>query len=232
MQQTDDFADSRRVRPARALAEAGRPLTVRAGPTELVSTETPPAIVREHLAFLRGFLQRPGQVGSVVPSSSLLKSQLVRTARLSGADCVVELGPGTGGTTRALLRAMPSSARLLAIELSPSFHSLVRNQIKDPRLIAQLGSAEHVREHLTAWRLPSPDAIVSGIPFSTMTPDMADRIAAAVTAVLAPGGRFVAYQFRSHVARYLSRHLGEPERQWQLLNVPPVRVFAWTKSVR
>lgn len=232
MQESDDLADSRRARVARTSSEAGQPLAVYAEQTEFVSAETLRAAVREHVAFLRGFLRRPSQVGSVVPSSSLLESQLAKTARLGDASCVVELGPGTGGTTRALLRAMRPDARLLAIELNPSFHALVGTQIKDPRFFVQLGSAEQIREHLAARRLPAPDAIVSGIPFSTMPPDVADRIAAAVTAVLAPGGRFVAYQFRSHVAQFASRHLGEPVRHWQWLNIPPVRVFAWTKPVQ
>jgi hypothetical protein len=53
-----------------------------------------------------------------------------------------------------------------------------------------------------------------------------------VATVLAPGGRLVAYQVRAHVAQYVSPHLGEPVMQWQWLNVPPVRVFTWTRPRR
>jgi hypothetical protein len=56
-----------------------------------------------------------------------------------------------------------------------------------------------------------------------------DRIAQAVAAVLAPAGRFVAYQVRAHVADYASPYLGSPRAQWEVLNIPPVRVFTWTK---
>ena len=180
-------------------------------------------------AFLRGFLQHPDQVGSVIPSSPVLEAHLVRAAQLREARCVVELGPGTGGTTRALLRAMPQQSRLLAIELSPMFHARLRAAIRDPRFAVQLGSAEQIAEHLAARRLPAPDAVISGIPFSTMPADVADRIAASIAAALAPGGRFVAYQVRAHVADYATPYLGEPQRQWQWLNIPPVRVFTWTR---
>jgi phosphatidylethanolamine/phosphatidyl-N-methylethanolamine N-methyltransferase len=58
---------------------------------------------------------------------------------------------------------------------------------------------------------------------------VSDRIAATIAQVLRPGGRFVAYQVRAHVADFVSPYLGEPDRQWEMVNVPPVRVFTWVK---
>lgn len=181
------------------------------------------------LAFLREFLARPRAVASVVPSSLFLEQRVVRAAALAQARCVVELGPGTGGTTRALLRALPPHARLLAIELNPGFCARLRRRIGDPRLAVQEGGAEALTEHLERWRLPAPDAVISGIPFSTLPIEAAQHIAAAIGACLAPGGRFVAYQLRPHVAAYVAPHLGVPLVAWEWRNVPPMRVFRWIK---
>lgn len=186
--------------------------------------------VRDRWEFVKGFVHHPDQVASVVASSARLEAQLVRACQLSGARCVVELGPGTGGTTRALLRGLDAQARLLAIELCPQFLERIGERIHDPRLIAQHGSAEQIADFLAAWDLPPPDVVVSGIPFSTLPPATGQRIAAAIAAVLAPGGRFVAYQLRAHVARAAAPYLGVPICQWQWLNVPPLRVFSWTKA--
>lgn len=185
---------------------------------------------RGALEFLRGFLRHPAQVGSVAPSSARLEQRLVRNARIAEARTVVELGPGTGGTTAALLQAMPAGGRLLAIELDTDFHKHLSQSLHDPRLLLELGSAERLDEILAARRLPAPDAIVSGIPFSTMPPEVADRIAAAIGQVLRPGGRFVAYQVRAHVARFATPYLGAPDKQWEVVNIPPVQVFTWTKA--
>ena len=185
--------------------------------------------MRDDVAFLKGFLRHPEQVGSVIPSSGWLEQRLIRNGRLQQARCVVELGPGTGGTTRAFLDAMRIDATLLAVELNPGFHARI-SAFDDARLIAQLGSAEHIGQFLAARRLPAPDVVLSGIPFSTMPVEVADRIAKAVAEVLAPGGRFVAYQVRAHVADYTTPYLGRPDMQWEWLNVPPVRVFTWTKA--
>ena len=192
----------------------------------------PEAPIRDGAAFLRGFLARPLEVASVAPSSRFLEQQVVRAADLSRAGCVVELGPGTGGTTRALLRGMPPGARLLAIELNPGFCARLHRQIADPRLIVQAGSADSLIAHLAQSHLPAPDVVVSGIPFSTIPPQTAARIADAIASCLAPGGRFVAYQFRPRVADYLRPHLGAPEtlREWR--NLPPMQVFRWVKPGR
>jgi phospholipid N-methyltransferase len=185
--------------------------------------------LRDSFEFLRGFLRNPAQVGSVIPSSRRLEQRLVREARMTEARTVVELGPGTGGTTAAFLKAMPNTARLLAIELDTNFHQHLSETLADPRLTLELGSAERLADYLAAHRLAAPDAIVSGIPFSTMPPEVSDRVAACVAQVLRPGGRFVAYQVRAHVAGFVTPYLGAPQKRWEVVNVPPVRVFTWVK---
>ncbi len=66
----------------------------------------------DRLAFLKGFLREPKGVGSVIPSSRFLERKMVRMAGVAQAESVIELGPGTGGTTRAILAAMPETATL------------------------------------------------------------------------------------------------------------------------
>jgi phospholipid N-methyltransferase len=182
------------------------------------------------LDFLRGFLRNPAQVGSVIPSSPQLEQRLVQCARIPEARTVVELGPGTGGTTRALLDAMAPAAVLLAIELDDDFFQRLQSSLLDPRLLLEHASAEKLGDLLDEHGLPAPDAIVSGIPFSTMPAHVSQAIAASVASVLRPGGRFVAYQVRAHVADFMSPHLGQPDKQWEMVNVPPVRVFTWRKQ--
>lgn len=182
--------------------------------------------------FLKGFLKQPNGVASVIPSSMWLEQRIMRNARPQEARCVVELGPGTGGTTRALLRLMSPQAKLLAIELNPDFHAHVRRVVTDPRLQVECGSAERLAEFLAARRLPAPDVVISGIPFSTMPHEVGDRIAAAVASSLAPGGRFVAYQWAPAVAERTTPHMGPPRREFEPLNIPPMRVYTWVKPAR
>ncbi len=180
--------------------------------------------------FFRGFMRSPEQVGSVIPSSRFMERRITSMAELSEARCVVELGPGTGGTTRAILEAMPPDGRLLTIELDPQFSALLE-EIGDPRLISHIGSASDLGAILDQYGLPAPDAVISGIPFSTMPRDVAASIVSAIGEQLAPGGRFLAYQFRAHVARISEPVLGKPSlTEFELFNIPPMRFYLWRRA--
>ncbi len=182
------------------------------------------------LAFFRGFLTRPKEVGSIIPSSRFMEKRIVKTANLADAKLAIELGPGTGGTTKALLRAMAPDAKLLVIEINPDFVELLKDTIRDPRLIVHHGSAADIPEALRKHDLEHPDVILSGIPFSTMGKKLGLDILRSVYANLPKGGRFVAYQFRDRVES-LGRDVFGPARvQTELLNVPPMRVYRWEKT--
>lgn len=199
------------------------------GATQMPNSKARYPLLRERLTFLQEFLKHPLQIGSVIPSSRFLEQRLLRTAELASARTVVELGSGTGGTTLAILRALPADARLLSIEINPEFHRLV-SAIRDPRLIAHLGSACDLREILAVHGLGAPDAIISGIPFSTMPPDIGSETLAAVAAALPPRGRFVAYQVSNRVAELCHPYLGAGRMELELLNIPPMRVIRWEKQ--
>ena len=180
----------------------------------------------EHIAFLHGFLRRPQQVASVVPSSRFLERRLVSLAGVRGARLVVELGPGTGGTTRAILAALPAGAKLLCIELDPDFAALLARET-DPRLIVEHGSAEDLEAILARHGLGTPDAVISGIPFSIIPATLGSRIIESIRRALAPGGCFLAYQVRGTVAELAEPLFGAPDTTLELRNIPPVRVFRW-----
>jgi phospholipid N-methyltransferase len=181
------------------------------------------------ILFFQGFLKRPGMVGSVIPSSRYLERRIVKEAQLASARLVVELGPGVGGTTRAILRAMPADARLVSIEINPDFVPALR-AIGDPRLVVHEGSAVDLSKILASHGLGAPDVVLSGIPFSTMKPELGRAIVRAIAAALAPGGRFVAYQVRDRVEKLGREVFGPAAVQLELRNVPPMRVYRWEKA--
>jgi phosphatidylethanolamine/phosphatidyl-N-methylethanolamine N-methyltransferase len=185
----------------------------------------------ERLKFLQGFLRRPQQVGSVIPSSRYLERRVIERAGVQNAQMVVELGPGTGGTTRAILRALPKTGKLLCIELNPDFVRVLQRN-PDPRLIVHEGGAQDLEEILESHGLPAPDTVISGIPFSTMSTALGRSIVETVRRVLAPGGRFVAYQVRGRVGDLGRAVFGPARVGLELRNLPPMRVYRWVKEER
>lgn len=179
--------------------------------------------------FIQEFFKHPLQIGSIIPSSRFLERRIVEAAEVASANVVVELGSGTGGTTRAILRTMPQHAKLLSIEINPHFHALV-SSIEDGRLIAHLGSACELKEIVSMYDLDAPNAIVSGIPFSTMSRSAGSQILEAVSSLLARNGHFVAYQVSNRVADLCQPFLGSGRTATELLNIPPMRIFRWDKN--
>jgi len=183
----------------------------------------------DRLVFFQGFLRRPRETASLVPSSRFLERRVAELATVAAADTVVELGPGTGGTTRALLAAMSPHASLLSIEINPDFIPTLR-AIDDDRLTVHHGNAERLAEILRQHALDSADAVVSGIPFSLLQPEARRRVVESIWSVLAPDGRFVAYQICGRIETFARPLFGPAQVAVELRNLPPLRIYAWRKD--
>ena len=194
----------------------------------MTSKKSTRSLLNGRFAFFQEFLKHPFQIGSIIPSSRFLEQRILGASAIASATTVVELGSGTGGTTRAILGAMPKHARLLSIEINPHFHSLV-NDIEDERLIAHLGSACELKTIISNYGLDAPDVVISGIPFSTMSNNDGSQVIDAISSQLAPNGRFVAYQVSGQVATLCRPVLGPGQMAMELLNIPPMRDYRWEK---
>src|SRR5690606_40774259 len=92
-------------------------------------------------------------------------------------------------------------------------------------------SAEHVGDVLAEHNLPAPNAVVSGIPFSTMPADAGQLIARRVHDALPVGGSFVAYQFKSAVAGFAAPVFGNHDLSaYEWRNLPSMRLWRWRRS--
>lgn len=187
-----------------------------------------PSFVERAKTVFTTWLENPSQVSSLVPSSQALTQCIADRQCVRDASLVVDLGPGTGETTRALLSQMQPSSRLLAIEMIEDLVESLR-MISDSRLVVVQGDARKLGEYLEEYGLGTPDVVVSGIPFSTFDADDADSIVNTIHGVLREGGVFVAYQFLANIEEIAEPRFGKAtvKRVWK--NLPPLRVYTWMK---
>jgi phosphatidylethanolamine/phosphatidyl-N-methylethanolamine N-methyltransferase len=142
------------------------------------------------MSITREFLRHPVLTGAIAPSSPRLAETMTAGLGLERAVRVVELGPGTGVFTEAVLALLRPEARFTAYEINPRFASSLRERFPDVDVVT--GSAEHLAvDHV--------DVVVSGLPWTAMTADRQRRILDAVTAALAPNGRFTTFAY-AHAA--------------------------------
>jgi phosphatidylethanolamine/phosphatidyl-N-methylethanolamine N-methyltransferase len=183
--------------------------------------------LNDTLDFLRAWLRDPRGIGAVTPSGAALARLM--TSHVSELDGpVIELGPGTGALTRALLaRGLPPH-RLALIEADPHFAEALSRRYPQTKILrmdaAQLGHTDSLFGDERAC------AVVSGLPLLSMP---ASQVAAIVQGVfeqqLRAGGMF--YQFtygmRCPLPVTLLQRLNlQAQRVGSaLLNLPPAAVY-------
>ena len=87
----------------------------------MLSTKPFGSLLDGRFVFFQEFLKHPLQIGSVIPSSRFLEQRILEAAGIATVKTVVELGSGTGGTTRAILRAMPRARQAPEHRNQPPF---------------------------------------------------------------------------------------------------------------
>ncbi|MDH5178115.1 MAG: methyltransferase type 12 [Gammaproteobacteria bacterium] len=184
----------------------------------------------ENLSFFNTFLTNPREVGSIIQSSRFLKKRIITRANVASAKTIVELGPGTGGTTKAILEAMAPDAKLLTIELTSAFMPFLA-QIDDDRLINHNGDARDIVSILAQYGLDKPDVVISGIPFTPMPTVIGQAIVNEVWQALREDGRFLTYQFWNKVKTLSNPVFGNSRVEFELLNIPPVQLSYFDKRI-
>ena len=185
--------------------------------------------VRQQLSdrtvFFAGFLDNPGMVGAVAPTSPQTIAAMLAPVRWEDCRVFVEYGPGVGTFTRPVLDRLGPGARLVAIDTSARYVAHLRATIDDPRLVTVQGSAAEGEAILAGQGLDRADYVLSGLPFATLPPGVGEDIAAATHRVLREGGAFLAYQFALAVHRAMARHFTRIDRAVCWRNLPPYRLF-------
>lgn len=179
----------------------------------------------QNLLFFRNFLRHPNRVGWLLPSSKYVVNSVLRPVDWNAARLLVEYGPGTGTFTRRILERMRPDAKLIAFEVDPDFCSFLRKTISDPRFHLFEESAANVHSVLKRFEPSQADAVVSGIPFTTIPPELRIQIIQSTHSALRMGGQFLVYQFSGGVKPYLERSFGDVERGLEIRNLLPTRIF-------
>jgi len=177
------------------------------------------------LLFARNFFKHPRMLGSIIPSSRFLVSDLMRQVDWRRARVVVEYGPGVGNITAEVLKRLRSDGHMVVFETNDDFVEFLRASIPDHRLTVVHGSAADVGRVLDEMGLEKADYVISGIPFSTMPEQVSADIVRATRHSLRPGGRFLVYQFSREVARFLKAEFREIREAFEPLNILPARLY-------
>jgi phosphatidylethanolamine/phosphatidyl-N-methylethanolamine N-methyltransferase len=183
----------------------------------------------DEVHFIRSWLEKPLSTGAVTSSSKLLARTMAGYVDPEIAGPVIELGPGTGPVTEALVSQGIDPARLVLVEFNPTFCRLLR--VRYPTATVVQGDAYGLQRLLgTLLRQPAA-AVVSGLPLFTKPPKMRLRLVQEAFALMAPQAPFIQFTYAMvpPIPKALSGVTAEAsERIW--MNLPPARVWVYRKS--
>ena len=177
------------------------------------------------LAFLRAWLADPQRVGALAPSSPALAEAITAEITPESAP-VIELGPGTGVFTRALLARGVPEDKLALVEHNAEFARLLELRFPFARVLlldaARLAQADPFDGVLAG-------AVVSGLPFLSTPPRKVLATLLSAFRHLRPNGAFFqfTYGLRCPVRRVVLDRLDlQATRVGRTLaNVPPAAVY-------
>jgi phosphatidylethanolamine/phosphatidyl-N-methylethanolamine N-methyltransferase len=188
------------------------------------------AALTDTTVFLQEWIANPQRTGSLAPSSPQLAAAMAHWLPHDPESFVLELGPGTGAVTEALIKRGLREDRLVAIERNPKMARLLRD--KFPRAQIIIGDAWHLDHLLRSRREPieSVGAVISSLPLLNFPHTEAEALTQKIRAVLEPEGNWVQYSYhlgKKQVRGASSFKLRASKIVW--LNFPPARVSVFQK---
>lgn len=179
--------------------------------------------------FLKSWLERPLLTGAVMPSGKFLAKAMARHVDPRSDGPVIEIGPGTGPVTEALIEHGVPQERLVLVEFNPDFIELLKRRF--PRATIVQGDAYALSDTLAGKMSGPAAAVVSSLPLLTKPPLVRLGLLKQAFGLMKPGAPFV--QFTYAVAPPIpERGVGYTSKasNWILLNVPPARVWVYRES--
>lgn len=184
----------------------------------------------DEVRFIRSWLEKPLSIGAVAPSGRFLARTMARYVDIDIPGPVIELGPGTGPVTEALVERGVDPARLVLVEFNPVFCRLLRSRFPEATVVQ--GDAYSLKRLLESLLKEPAAAVVSGLPLLTKPVKTRLRLINEAFALLRPEAPFIQFTYSMTtppIPKGLSGVKTEAsERIW--MNLPPARVWIYRKG--
>jgi phosphatidylethanolamine/phosphatidyl-N-methylethanolamine N-methyltransferase len=184
---------------------------------------------QDEARFLRSWLERPLVTGAVTPSGKILARTMASFVDPRIPGPVVELGPGTGPVTDALIRRGVAQDRLVLVEYSPEFCQLLKRRFPKATIIQ--GDAYDLGETLSGILAEPAAATVSSLPLFTKPMDERRSLLEGAQELMHPDAPFIQFTYAMVPplpARSQEYRTRASNRIWR--NLPPARVWVYTRT--
>ena len=174
--------------------------------------------------MLKKFAQQGRSVASFAPSSRFLARGIAKGIDYERAQCIVELGAGTGPVTTELLKRVKPHTKLIVVELEPDFCKRLRAKFPHADIVE--GDAAHLDKLLADRGIRQVDHVVSGLPLPSFPEGLRGSILASVAKCLSPEGTFRQLTVMPYVYwKMYKAYFADVRFRFVPLNLPPAGVY-------
>lgn len=172
--------------------------------------------------FFSKFIQSPGSIGSITPSSSYLAENMLNSLPWNRINTVIELGAGTGVFTKQIYEKKKPDSTVIIFE-------------KDGQMLEKLkqgypgcyysSDAENICGVLQELNLYEVDCIISGLPFACFPQYLREKILYNIVTALKDEGYFIAFQYSLQMKKLFAQNFKEVKVSIVPFNIPPAFVY-------
>ncbi|MGE7370115.1 phospholipid N-methyltransferase PmtA [Neorhizobium sp. NPDC001467] len=183
----------------------------------------------EEIRFFKGWMDGPKSVGAICPTSSVTARRMASVITPSSGLPVLELGPGTGVITKAILERGIAPENLVSIEFSTDFY---QNLVKEyDRVHFINGDAFDLSKTLGDKNGVIFDSVISAIPLLSfpmerriaLIEDLLDRM---------PAGRPVIQITYGPVSPVIAKPSSYKIKHYDFVvrNIPPAQLWVYSRD--
>jgi phosphatidylethanolamine/phosphatidyl-N-methylethanolamine N-methyltransferase len=184
--------------------------------------------IEEEVLFFRTWATSPRKMGSVTPTSRALAAVMVKLSHADAAGYTLEIGPGTGVVTQALIAAGIPQERIVSVEYDKDFCRHLRKRFPGVHVIR--GDAFDLKNTLGEYRDMKFSAAISGIPLLNLPKAKRAPYLESLLDQLIPGGVVsqLSYSFVPPQEAIPGR-LSVDKSKWVTFNFPPGRAWIYSR---
>ncbi len=180
----------------------------------------------EKKLFFRRWVEKPLQLGAVLPSSRFLTSLVVEHVPYIPGQYIVELGAGTGTITRGLIKKGIPQEALYPVEMDEEFTVFMQNTL--PKVNAICGDAGDLEALLPDHVKGNVCAVITGLPYTAIPLDVQRRIMEGAFKVLSPEGQVLQFGYNPFSAvKYKELGMERDYLGSSVLNIPPAHIWRY-----
>ncbi len=176
------------------------------------------------MKLLKSIFLNPRTTGALFPSSIYLARSMANCIDKNKSGYVLELGPGTGVITKAILESGISANQLILLEIAPHFAAELKKKFPHVTIIEDNAT----RLSLLLNEKKPVHAIVSSLPLRSLSKENRELIFSEITKTLIPNGQFIQFTYAlTPDKNYYPPHFKLINSFIVWRNIPPARVMVF-----